>query len=125
MNEVLRRLLFLPDQASTFAQSVDQLHYFVILTTFIMSTAVGLTAIFFFIRYRRRSEAQTTPHIEPGPLIEASFIAIPLSFFLLWWVIGYRTSVELWTTMERAVVAATRSNTASRWAALDSRTRRP
>ena len=38
MNEVLRRLLFLPDQASTFAKDVDQLHYFVILTTIIMST---------------------------------------------------------------------------------------
>ena len=57
MNELLRRLLFLPDQASTFAIEVDQLHYFVILTTFVMSTAVGMTAIFFFIRYRRRSEA--------------------------------------------------------------------
>ena len=49
MNEVLRRLLFLPDQASTFARDVDRLHYFVIITTFIMSTAVGLTAIFFFL----------------------------------------------------------------------------
>ena len=26
MNEVLRRLLFLPDQASTFARDFDQLH---------------------------------------------------------------------------------------------------
>ena len=65
MNELLRRLLFLPDQASTFARDVDQLHFFVILTTFAVSTAVGLTAIFFFILYRRRSETQTTPHIEP------------------------------------------------------------
>ena len=97
MNETLRRLLFLPDQASTFAQTIDQLHYFVIITTFIMSTAVGLTAILFFILYRRRSEAQTTPHIEPGPLVESAFIVIPLAFFLLWWVIGYRTAVELWT----------------------------
>jgi cytochrome c oxidase subunit II len=97
MNETLRRFLFLPDQASTFAYTVDQLHYFVILTTFVMSTGVGLTTIFFFIRYRRRSEAQTTPHIEPGRLVEGAFIVIPLSFFLLWWVIGYRTAIELAT----------------------------
>src|SRR5207237_3583038 len=97
MNEVLRRLLFLPDQASTFARDVDQLHYFVIITTFIMSTAVGLTAILFFILYRRRSEAQTTPHIEPRPIVEATFIVVPLAFFLVWWVIGYRTSIELAT----------------------------
>ncbi|MFL5311239.1 MAG: cytochrome c oxidase subunit II, partial [Myxococcales bacterium] len=97
MNETLRRFLFLPDQASTFAYDVDRLHYFVILTTFVMSTAVGLTAIFFFIRYRRRSETQTTPHIEPAPLLEAAFVIVPLAFFLLWWVIGYRTSIALAT----------------------------
>jgi cytochrome c oxidase subunit 2 len=94
MNQLLRRLLFLPDQASTFAQDVDQLHYFVILTTFVMSTAVGLTAIFFFIRYRRRSETQTTPHIEPNALVEALFISVPLAFFLLWFFIGYREFVR-------------------------------
>ena len=94
MNEFLRRLLFLPDQASTFAQDVDRLHYFVILTTFVMSTAVGLTTIFFFIRYRRRSETQTTPHIEPALWLEALFIGVPLSFFILWFFLGYREFVR-------------------------------
>jgi cytochrome c oxidase subunit II len=94
MNEVLRRLLFLPDQASTFARDVDRLHYFVIITTFIMSTAVGLTAIFFFVRFRRRSETQTTPHIEPTLWMEALFIATPLFFFLLWFFLGFREFVR-------------------------------
>jgi cytochrome c oxidase subunit 2 len=94
MNELLRRLLFLPEQASTFARDLDQLHFFVIITTFIMSTAVGLTAIFFFIRYRRRSETQTTPHIEPTPAMELGFIVVPLFFFLLWFVIGYREFIR-------------------------------
>jgi len=94
MNEVLRKLLFLPDQASTFARDVDRLHYFVILTTFVMSTAVGLTTILFFIRYRRRSETQTTPHIEPPMWMEALFIGVPLSFFTLWFFLGYREFVR-------------------------------
>lgn len=94
MNELLRRLLFLPEQASTFARDVDKLHFFVILTTFIASAGVGLTAIFFFARYRRRSEQQTTPHIEPSLPLEAAFIVIPLAFFLLWFVIGYREFVR-------------------------------
>jgi len=42
----------------------------------LMSTAVGLTAIFFFIRYRRRSETQTTPHIEPSLLLETAFVVV-------------------------------------------------
>ncbi|TMB20377.1 MAG: cytochrome c oxidase subunit II [Deltaproteobacteria bacterium] len=94
MNEVLRRLLFLPDQASTFARDVDRLHYFVIITTFIMSTAVGLTAIFFFVRYRRRSETQTTPHIEPALWMEALFVGTPLIFFTLWFFLGFREFVR-------------------------------
>jgi cytochrome c oxidase subunit 2 len=94
MNELLRRMLFLPDQASTFARNIDQLHYFVILTTFVMSTAVGLTAVFFFIRYRRRSETQTTPHIEPPAWMEALFVVVPLSFFLLWFFMGFHEFVR-------------------------------
>jgi len=94
MNEFLRRLLFLPDQASTFARDLDQLHFFVILTTFVMSTAVGLTAIVFFIRYRRRSETQTTPHIEPPMWMEALFITVPLSLFIFWFFLGYREFVR-------------------------------
>ncbi len=94
MNELLRRLLFLPDQASTFALDVDHLHYFVILTTFVMSTGVGLTAIWFFIRYRRRSETQTTPHIEPKMWMEALFVAVPLMFFIGWFFLGYREFVR-------------------------------
>jgi len=94
MNEFLRKLLFLPDQASTFAKDIDHLHFFVILTTFVMSTAVGLTAIFFFVRFRRRSETQTTPHIEPPMWMEALFITVPLSIFILWFFLGYREFVR-------------------------------
>jgi cytochrome c oxidase subunit 2 len=103
MNGFLRRMLFLPDQASTFAENVDGLHYFVILTTLFMSTAVGLTAIFFFIRYRRRSETQTTPHIEPPVWMEVLFVGIPLSFFLLWWVLGYKEYIRQTTPPSNAM----------------------
>ena len=40
MNELLRTVLFLPDQASDYARDVDHLHFFVILTT--MVAAVGV-----------------------------------------------------------------------------------
>jgi cytochrome c oxidase subunit 2 len=94
MNELLRQLLFLPDQASTFARRVDFLHYFVILTTLVMSTLVGMTAIYFFIRYRRRFEGQRTPHVETRPSHEALFIGVPLATFLLWFAIGYTDYVH-------------------------------
>jgi cytochrome c oxidase subunit II len=94
MNEFFRKLLFLPEQASTFAADVDRLHIFVALTTIIMSVAVGLTALFFFARYRRKTESDTTPHLEPSTLIEVAFVSIPLALFLLWFAIGYRQFVE-------------------------------
>jgi cytochrome c oxidase subunit 2 len=103
VNELLRRWLFLPEQASTFAYDIDRLHYFVIITTFVMSTAVGLTAIFCFIRYPRRSDAQTTPHLQPSLPMEAAFVFIPLAFFLTFWAIGYRIYVEQTTPPQDAM----------------------
>src|SRR5260370_42636186 len=97
MNEFLRRVLFLPEQASSFARQVDYLHYFVIITTMLMSTAVGLTALFFFVRFRRRSESQTTPLLQPPTWLEAMFVLVPLGFFLTWFYRGYHDYVLIAT----------------------------
>ncbi len=97
MNELMRRMLFLPEQASQYARDVDRLHYFVITTTMIAATGVGLTVLWFFIRFRRRSEAQTTPRVEPKTIHEVLFIGVPLSFFLLWFAIGFPQYVRLQT----------------------------
>ena len=95
MNELMRRLLFLPEQASTFAQDVDHLHYFVITVTMVSSLAVGLTAIAFFWKYRRRQENQATPFVAPTPMFEVLAISVPLAFFLVWFAIGFRDFVKL------------------------------
>ena len=54
MNELMRRLLWLPTQASTFAPKVDYLHYFVITVTMIASILTALLAFYFFFKYRAR-----------------------------------------------------------------------
>jgi cytochrome c oxidase subunit II len=95
MNELMRRLLFLPEQASEYAQEVDQLHFFIITTTMIAATGVFATAIFFFLRWRRRSDSDVTPHVEPKAIHEAIFIGLPLALFLLWFGIGYPYFVRL------------------------------
>lgn len=97
MNEVFRRVLFLPEQASTFAPEVDLLHYVIISVTMVMSTLVGMTALFFFVRYRRRSENQVTPRVVPSRTLEVLFVVVPLSFFLLCFVWGYRDFVNMQT----------------------------
>ncbi len=95
MNELMRKMLFLPEQASTYATEIDHLHYFVIIVTMVSAVLVALTAIVFFIRYRRRSVHQTTPHIEPKAIHEVIFVAVPLAFFLLWFAIGFPLFVKL------------------------------
>lgn len=97
LNDLLRRILFLPEQASTFAVRIDQLHYFVIGTTFVVSFLSGTTAIAFFWRYRRRGKAQVTPRLQAGWKMEAAFIGVPLAFFLLWFFLGFRDYVWLST----------------------------
>ena len=65
MNEIMRRLLWLPDQASTFAPKIDQLHYFVITVTMAASLLTGFLAFYFFFKYRARRENQSTPLVLP------------------------------------------------------------
>jgi len=95
MNELMRRMLFLPEQASTFALDVDRLHYFVITVTMVASLAVACVAIGFFWKYRRRRENQATPFIEPTPMFEVLAISVPLAFFLVWFAIGFRDFVKV------------------------------
>jgi cytochrome c oxidase subunit 2 len=89
VNELLRRLLFLPPQASAAAADVDHLHFFVILTTILVSSVAGVLAVYFMARYRRRRDDQPTPHLTAPRWLEALFVVVPLSFFLLWFRIGF------------------------------------
>ncbi len=95
MNELMRRMLFLPEQASDYARRVDHLHYFVIVTTMIAAAAVFLTAIVFYLKFRRRSDTDPTPHVAPKLIHEVFFIGTPLLFFTLWFAIGFPQFVEL------------------------------
>jgi cytochrome c oxidase subunit 2 len=88
-------MLFLPEQASDYARRVDHLHYFVIITTMIAAAGVFLTALVFFVKYRRRSDSDPTPHVEPRAIHEVFFIGVPLGFFLLWFAIGFPIYVDL------------------------------
>ena len=93
MNELMRTILWLPEQASTFARPVDELHYFVITVTMLSSIAVGLLAFGFFFKYRQRRVRQSTPIVIPSVRFELAVVVVPLVFFLAWFVQGYRDYV--------------------------------
>ncbi|MBI3182777.1 MAG: cytochrome c oxidase subunit II [Myxococcales bacterium] len=100
---LLDQLLFLPERASTFAEQVDQLHYFVVLTTIVASTAVGVTALLLFVRFRQRTVGQQTVPVHPPIWLEALFVVVPLAFFLVWFGIGYRDYLLLSTPPKDAM----------------------
>jgi cytochrome c oxidase subunit 2 len=103
VNELLRRVLFLPPQASAASVGIDHLHFFVILTTILVSSSAGVLAVYFMVRYRRRRQGEPTPHIEAPRWLEATFVIVPLSFFLLWFRIGFGQFVEMTTPPPDAI----------------------
>jgi cytochrome c oxidase subunit 2 len=113
MNELFRRLLGLPPQASTFAREIDLLHYSVITVTMLGATAVAAAAAYFIVRYRRRgplapAHAQDpSSNREPAGLplrLELGVVVGLLTLFVAWWVVGFRQFVMLQVPPEDSLV---------------------
>ena len=105
MNELLRRLLMLPPQASSFARHIDYLHYSVILTTMLGATGVAAAAAYFVVRYRRpggvapdqpRGDVPANGQSAGLPLwLEIAFVVGLLTLFVGWWAVGFSQFVTL------------------------------
>ncbi|ATB44364.1 cytochrome c oxidase subunit II [Cystobacter fuscus] len=103
LNEFFRQVLFLPEQASTFARDVDHLHYVIISTAMVVATLIFGLAGFFLIRYRRRSESQATRKVQTSLGWEVLFVGSPLAVFLAWFFIGYHDFVWMQTPPPEAM----------------------
>jgi cytochrome c oxidase subunit 2 len=88
MNDLLRSLLGLPPQASTYARDIDFLHYFVISATMLGALLVFLMALYFVVRHRRRRPGETTAHMQASLPAEILIIGSILSLFLVFWLVG-------------------------------------
>ena len=67
-----------PDQASTFAGSVDALFFFLVGVTVFFSTLIFLLVAYFAVRYRRRSEDERPAEIHGSLPLEIVWTGIPL-----------------------------------------------
>ena len=103
MNEFLRRILFLPRQASSMSREIDYLHYSVILVTMAGAALVALAAGYFMVRYRRRPGAPrfaSPPPSRPAARamqswFELSVVGFLLVLFVGWWVVGFKQFAAL------------------------------
>ena len=103
INEFLRNLLFLPQQASQWARELDYLHYFVFVTSMLGGWVTLATGFVFVLRFRRKHAEQSTPIVDPKPIHEVVFIGLPLVLFLAYFAIGYPQYVRLQTPPKGAM----------------------
>jgi cytochrome c oxidase subunit 2 len=97
MHELLRRMLFLPVEASGTARRIDYLHFTVISVTMAGALLVALVTLVFVGRYRARGEAEPTPHIVVSRATELAVAGLLLALFVAFWVVGYRQYVDVRT----------------------------
>jgi cytochrome c oxidase subunit II len=80
------RFRLMPEQASTLAQGVDQLYYFLWAISAFFTVLIAVLIIGFAIRYRRRTEAPP-PKVATNYKLEIIWSVIPLAIALVifWW----------------------------------------
>ncbi|HEX5521403.1 MAG TPA: cytochrome c oxidase subunit II [Longimicrobiaceae bacterium] len=90
LNQIFRRVLFLPDQASTVAPHVDQLHYFELGIMSLIALALGAAGVWWAVRYRERVRGELTRRVIAPLWLEVIGATSLLALFLFWWLLGYR-----------------------------------
>jgi cytochrome c oxidase subunit II len=71
-------LPFFPEQASNFAENVDLLFLFVLLTCLFFAALVSLVAIYAAFRFRRTSPGEVGSTLEGNMILEVGWTVIPL-----------------------------------------------
>jgi cytochrome c oxidase subunit 2 len=69
----------IPDEASNFAPSVDELMLFITAVCIFFALAVTVAIIYFFIKYRRKHETEIGVAIHGNMILEAAWITVPLA----------------------------------------------
>lgn len=97
LNQLYRRLLFLPEQASSQALGIDLLHYAEITVTTAVTALLAVAALFFARRWRRRPGREVGDRVRAPRWLELSLYGTLLAVFLLFWAIGFRQYLAMAT----------------------------
>src|SRR5438093_3026439 len=71
-----------PEQASTHAEHVDALFFFLLGVSGFFSALIALLLIYFAVKYRRRSPTETPKPIHSSLALELTWSLIPLAITL-------------------------------------------
>jgi cytochrome c oxidase subunit 2 len=97
-----RTLLFLPEQASAHARSIDALQYFEITVTTGIALGLAAAAAWFSWRYRRRPGV-ARPAVRLSRRLEIGLYAFVLLSFVGLWLVGFRQYRALETAPQDAL----------------------
>ncbi len=92
-----------PEQASTIAQGIDELYYFLTAITLFFTLIIFATIFYFAIRYRRRAPDEMAVQIEGSLPLEIFWSAVPLVLV----VVTFVWSSSLFISNSRPPEAAT------------------
>jgi cytochrome c oxidase subunit 2 len=87
-NNVYRTVLMLPEQASTTAAMVDSLHYFEITVYTIIAVLYMGTAVYFLVRFRRRTDHDPVAQVEAHGTVVV-YAGSMFGIFLVFWLFGF------------------------------------
>jgi cytochrome c oxidase subunit 2 len=77
-----------PEQASTFAERVDALYYYLLSVSGFFVLLIFALIFYFAVKYRRRSEDEQTPPILGSIPLEVAWIVIPFILVMIMFVWG-------------------------------------
>ncbi|RMD84914.1 MAG: cytochrome c oxidase subunit II [Candidatus Dadabacteria bacterium] len=86
---------YLPEQASTFGEHIDKLNYLILDLSLFFTVAIFGTAVYFAIRYHRRSNSDKTPQIKGDNRLEVVWTAVPTVVVAILAYYGYAYHREL------------------------------
>lgn len=98
INQIMRRLLLLPPQASTVAKQIDWLHYVVISMTMLGATAIAVVGVVLCVRYRHPEGplgARREPAPSPSFMMEVTVIGALFTLFVGFWAVGFWQYVKI------------------------------
>ena len=103
MNPILIQIPFFPEQASNFAFEVDLFYLFLFALTGFFTVLIGVAAVYFLIKYRRRSQGEVPEQIEGHLKLEIAWTVIPfvISMFIFAW--GAKLYYQMYTDPKDAL----------------------
>ena len=87
--------LWLPERASTLAEGIDHLFYFVYWASIALFVLVVAGMIFFTWKYRRRSAQDRPQLVKENKLLELSWVVVPTILVLVIFVWGFQVFIKI------------------------------